>query len=107
MPAVRAQALAVLSSARGDAVARERPGLEMVMLALAGKAHSSGGFGKIVKMIDDLVKLLGQEQTDDDDKKAYYAQQFDVAEDQKKALERGVAGEEASIANAKEAIATL
>jgi len=107
MSAVRAQALAVLGSARGAAVVRERPGLEMVMLALAGKAHSSGGFGKIIKMIDDLVKLLGQEQVDDDDKKEYCAQQFDAAEDNKKALERGVASEEASIASAQEEIATL
>jgi len=107
MSAVRAQALAVLGSARGAAAARERPGLEMVMLALAGKAHSSGGFGKIIKMIDDLVNLLGQEQVDDDDKKEYCAQQFDAAEDQKKKLERGVASEEASIASAKEEIETL
>jgi len=107
MSAVRAQALDVLRSAQGSAVARERPGLEMVMLALSGKVRSSGGFGMIVKMIDDLVKLLGQEQTDDDDKKEYCAEQFDAAEDKKKALERGVAGEESSIANSKEAIATL
>merc|ERR1719272_1912928 len=79
----------------------------MLMLALSGKAHASGGFGKIVKMIDDLVALLGKEQTDDDHKKEYCALQFDASEDKKKALERNVAGEDSSIANAKEAIATL
>merc|ERR1719384_2110092 len=41
MSAVRAKALALLSSARGSAVVQEKPGLEAVMLALSGKAHSS------------------------------------------------------------------
>jgi len=107
MSAVRSQALAVLRSSRASIVPHERPGLEMVMLALSGKGHSSGGFGAIIKMIDDLVKLLGQEQVDDDDKKAYCASEFDAAEDKKKALDRGVASAESSIASAKEAIATL
>jgi len=107
METVRAQALDVLRSARGSVVASERPGLEMLMLTLSGKAHSSGGFGKVIKMIDDLVRLLGQEQVDDDDKKEYCAAQFDAADDKKKALERGVASEEASISNAKDAIVTL
>merc|ERR1719273_2119631 len=91
--AVLAQALAVLSEARSSAAVRERPGLEMLMLALSGKGHSSGGFGQVVKMIDDLVALLGKEQTDDDDKKEYCALQFDAADDEKKALDRTVANE--------------
>jgi len=105
--AVRAQALAVLDSARGAASIQQRPRLEMLMLALSGKARSSGGFGPVLKMIDDLVVLLGKEQTDDDDKKEYCALQFDAADDQKKALDRSVASAEASIANAKDALAAL
>merc|ERR1719336_2362047 len=58
-------------------------------------------------MIDDMVALLGKEQTEDDDKKEYCALQFDTSDDKKKALERSIAGEESSIASAKEAIATL
>jgi len=105
--AVRAQALAVLSAARSSAAIRERPGLEMLMLALSGKGHSSGGFGQVIKMIDDLVALLGKEQVDDDDKKEYCALQFDTADDKKKALDRAVANEQAAVGSAKEAIATL
>merc|ERR1719384_183711 len=105
MSAVRARALTVLRSARGSAGTGERPGIETVMLALSDK--SSGGFGKVIKMIDNLVKLLGQEQVDDDDKKEYCGLQFDNSEDKKKALDRAVAGEKASIASAKDAIATL
>jgi len=58
-------------------------------------------------MIDDMVKLLGQEQTDDDDKKAYCAKQLDQTDDQKKALENEIADGDSAIAAAQEAIATL
>merc|ERR1740122_618397 len=40
-------------------------------------------------------------------KKEYCVQQFDVADDSKKALERTVANEESAVASTKEAIATL
>merc|ERR550539_1193190 len=75
---VRARALAVLSSAKNSATVRDRPGLELLVLALTGKARTSGGFGKVLKMIDEMVALLGKEQTEDDDKKAYCAEQFDL-----------------------------
>merc|ERR1712076_5406 len=54
-----------------------------------------------------MVALLGKEQNDDNDKKEYCAEQFDVSDDKKKALERTIAGEDSSIASSKEAIATL
>merc|ERR1719346_237607 len=107
MSAVHARALAVIQSATSVAPFEQRPGLEMVMLALAGKSHTSGDFGAVIKMIDNLVKLLGQEQKDDDDKKEYCALQFDSSEDKMKSVQRAVAGEKASIASAKDAIAEL
>merc|ERR1719215_1039090 len=58
-------------------------------------------------MIDNMVTLLGKEQADDDHKKEYCAMQFDVSDDSKKALEHTLAGEEAAIATAKEAMSTL
>jgi len=107
MSTVRSKALAVLRSARDSIGTNDRPGIETLMLALTNKAHSAGGFGKIIRMIDGLVELLGHEQKDDDDKKAYCAQQFDESDDKKKALQRTVSAEESSIANAKEAIASI
>merc|ERR1719336_2852382 len=104
---VRRKALAVLRSAKDSASSADRPGIELLVLALAGKDRSSGGFGKVIKMIDDMVALLGKEQQEDEDKKAHCAEQLDVTDDQKKALERTVADEEAAMAAAKEAIATL
>merc|ERR1719297_374990 len=54
-----------------------------------------------------MVDVLVKEQQDDDHKKEYCEQQFDVTDDKKKALERTVSDEAAAIAAAKEGIATL
>jgi len=104
----RGSAVSTLRSALQRANAQDRPGLEFLVLALTGKKSAgAAGFEKVIKMIDDMVTLLGKEQADDNDKKEYCAMQFDVSDDRKKALERTIAGEEAAIATAKEAIATL
>merc|ERR1719161_1007069 len=58
-------------------------------------------------MIDDMVVLLGKEQVDDDEKKAYCEAEFDKADDKKKALERSISDLEKSLEEAKEAVATL
>merc|ERR1719410_2244660 len=51
--------------------------------------------------------MLKEEQTQDDDKKAYCAAEFDATDDKKKALERTMSLEATAIDKAKEAIATL
>merc|ERR1719254_165949 len=107
--AQRREALAVVRAAQRLANAGDKPGLEFLALALSGKSSSAGaaGFDKVIKMIDDMVALLGKEQADDDDKKEYCAKQFDFSDDKVKALKRSIAGDEATIATAKESIATL
>merc|ERR1719451_203828 len=58
--------------------------LDLISLALKGKKVS---FDKVLKMIDDMVSLLGQEQSDDDDKKEYCEKLIDKTEDDLKQLE--------------------
>merc|ERR1719387_1635483 len=58
-------------------------------------------------MIDDMVVLLGKEQTADDDKKEYCEIQFDSSDDKKKALERSISDLEKVITEDKEMVATL
>jgi len=77
---VRRQALAALR-ARGH----RSSALELVAVALSGRA--GGSFDKVVKMIDDMVALLGKEQAADDDKKAYCEAELDRSEDEKKSLD--------------------
>merc|ERR1719253_2294027 len=64
------------------------------------------GFEKVIKMIDEMVTTLKTEQTDDDNKKAYCAKQFDESDDKKKSLERSISDLETVIADTKDAIAT-
>merc|ERR1719432_85375 len=99
----RRQALAVIHAAQSGRNNR-RPELNFLALALQGKAVD---FGKVIKMIDEMVAVLTKEQQDDNDKKEYCETQFDLADDKKKGLERGVSNLEKVIAKAKEAIAAL
>merc|ERR1712008_308244 len=105
---LRDQALAVIRRVRGASDRHHRPGLDFLVLALTGKkALSQGMFDKVIKMCDDLVAELKQEQQDDYDKKEYCDAQFDLADDKKKTLERAEKDAENAIAKAKEAIETL
>merc|ERR1719252_262547 len=79
------------------------PQLDFIALAIQGKKI---GFGKVIKMIDEMVATLKTEQEDDDHKKEYCAKQFDLSDDKKKSLERSVADLETVIEDTKEGIAT-
>jgi len=59
------------------------PKASYILLALLGKKV---GFEKIIKMIDDLVETLKQEQKDDEEQKEWCLQEFDVSEDKQKEL---------------------
>merc|ERR1719321_2140342 len=87
---LRRRTLAKLRTLAHSAGVQARPQLDFIALALSGKKI---GFGKIIKMIDDMMATLKQEQADDDDKK--------------KSLERTVSNLEATIAGLKEAIVTV
>merc|ERR1719324_679059 len=76
------QALAAVRAARGN-----RPELNFIALALQGRKVN---FGKVIKMIDDMVVVLKTEQQDDDDKKEYCEMSLDQADDKKKSLEREI-----------------
>merc|ERR1719191_2236090 len=78
--------------------------LNLIALALKGKKVS---FDKVLKMIDDMVTLLGTEQQDDDHKKEYCEALIDKTEDNLKALELRVSDLGKAIADHKESIATL
>jgi len=96
---LRAQALKIL-----DAVHSKEPQLEFITLALAGKKI---GFEKVLKMVDDMVSELKQEQLDDDTKKNYCNKQFDLSDDKKKELEQNVEDLETSMTEAEDGISTM
>jgi len=99
--AVRTRAIALIQSARASS--NRRPQLDFISLALRGKKI---GFEKVLKMIEDLVKELKQDQVNDDGKKEYCNTELDTADDKKKVLEKGVSDLETAIVNSKESITT-
>merc|ERR1719486_1454639 len=98
---VRDEALAAFGDLKDQ---KHSTQLGMIQLALMGK---KAGFEKIIKMIDDMVVLLQEEQKDDEAQKKWCETEFDTSEDKEGELKRKIAGLEASIAEMKEGIATL
>jgi chromosome segregation ATPase len=96
--AMRSRALSMIRE-----VNDRRPALDFIALALHGKKI---GFGQVIKMIDDLVAELKKEQQDDDNKKEYCDEQFDLADDTKKVEEKKIADLETAITESEEGIVT-
>merc|ERR550525_2355885 len=99
---MKKRALAALQVAQAH---NKRPELDFIALAL--RERNQGPFDKVIGMIDEMVAILGEEQTADDDKKAYCEAELDKTEDEKKALERKVDDLGSALEDAKGMIATL
>jgi len=100
--AMRKRALAVLQVAQAHS---KSPQLDFIALAL--REGNRGPFDKVIGMIDEMVAILGKEQTTDDDKKAYCEAELDKTEDEKKALERKVDDLGSALDDTKGMISTL
>jgi len=96
--AMQQKALEVLQKVHGS------PGLDLLEVALRGGKQ---GFGKIIKMIDNLTAELKKQQSDDDSKKSYCEDELDKAEDKKKGLANDVSDLETAIDDETESIGTL
>merc|ERR1719324_586747 len=101
--AVRQRALGALRVVRKTGIKAD-PRLDLIELAMHG---GKMGFGKIVKMIDNLVVELKAEQGIDNDKKSYCLAEIDKAEDKKKGLEADVVDLGKAIEDGKEQIDAL
>merc|ERR1719473_2445532 len=95
--AMQQKAVAILQQVRS-------PRMDLLEVALRGGKQ---GFGKIIKMIDNLTAELKKQQKDDDDKKEYCESELDKAEDKKKGLANDVSDLETAIDDETEAINTL
>jgi len=99
---MRKRALAVLQVVQAHS---KSPRLDFIALAL--REGNRGPFDKVIGMIDEMVAILGKEQTTDDDKKAYCEAELDKTEDEKKALERKVDDLGSALDDTKGMISTL
>merc|ERR1719326_1838833 len=96
----RDEALAALQNVKDS----QHPQTGLIQLALLGKKV---GFEKILKMIDDMVVTLGEEQKDDDAQRAWCLKEFDTSEDKEKDLKRVISLLETKIEETAESIETL
>jgi len=104
----RNRALNVVRTAMRSANKQDRVALDLISVALQGKrGNSQQGFEKVIKMIDEMVKVLKDEQNDDEHKKENCNLQLDQGDDKRKALDRLAADKESAIDVATESIATL
>jgi len=85
-------------------VQKASPKLNFIALALEGKKV---GFGKVLKMIDDMVVKLGVEQEDDDAQQKWCNAEFDSSEDQAKDTKRMIEGLGAKEEETTQAITTI
>merc|ERR1740117_2697171 len=74
---VKGQALALIQKLEESSPKGHRANLDLISLALSGKKVS---FEKVLKLIDNMVVILGKEQADDNMKKEYCEKQFDFAD---------------------------
>merc|ERR1712078_186578 len=101
--AVRQQALAALHSSRGQGKNKDYR-VSLISMALRSAKVS---FDKVIKMIDDMVKLLGEEQIGDDAKKKYCEAELDKTEDELKEVDHQIEDLTKAIEDTTEMIATL
>jgi len=101
--AVRQQALTALHAFRGKGKNKDYR-VSLISMALRNGKVS---FDKVIKMIDDMVKLLGEEQIGDDAKKKYCEAELDKTEDELKEVDHQIEDLEKAIEDTTEAIATL
>jgi len=103
----RDQALALLREATSRAGAEagsQRPEFGFLASALEGKKV---GLDKVIKMVDNLVATLKQEQIDDENKKEYCSKSLDMTDNKKQGLAREISDLETMIADAEEGISSL
>ena len=95
---MKQQALAMLKGVKGSYQ------INLISLALKGKKVS---MTKVIKMVDDMVILLGEEQKADEAKKEQCEKDIDETEDKHKELNVAIADLEKATEETKESIATL
>merc|ERR1719359_2099869 len=71
------------------------------------KMKSAGGFDDVIKMIDDMVVLLGKQQVEDEKQKAYCEDEFEKAGDEEAASKTKLTQTDAKLAELSDSIGTL
>jgi len=103
------KAQAILSAAAKKA---NSPQLNILLFTLTSKLNTASkgktaGLESVVKMIDDMVVLLGKDQADDSKSKTFCEDELEKTADEQKAATEKKGQAEAAIAEATDAVSTL
>merc|ERR1719310_1165578 len=86
----------------------KHPTLKLILYTLNSKLKlKQKNFGEVIKMIDDMVVLLGKQQDEDDKSKEFCEAEFDKADDEEKAAKTKLGQLDAALAEATDAITSL
>jgi len=83
----------------------QKANYKLMLLQVSSKTHT-GNFEHIAKMIDDMIKLLGNEQKDDDKQKEFCDGELEKAGDEKTATEGTIKEVSAKMSELQELIET-
>jgi len=75
-------------------------------LRLKQRSHTKN-FGEVIKMVDDMVTLLGKQQVEDDTQKEWCNVEFDKADDEEKATKSKISDIEAVVSEMTDSIAQV
>jgi len=83
--------------------------MKMILYTLRSKLKlkSKGGFDEVIKMVDDMVVLLGKQQAEDEKQKSYCEGEFETAADEETATKTKLGQVDASLAEAIDSITQL
>jgi len=107
------KAQAILAGAAGKYAT---PQLKLLLYTLTSKlkmnakgteADLLGNFGEVIKMIDDMVALLGKQQDEDDKQKDWCRTEFNTAEDEQRAAQSKKDGIAAAMEEMSDTIAQM
>lgn len=101
---MKQRAISLLHKATSARDALDGPDVRFIELALTG---GKVDFSKVIKMIDEMVAILAEEQMDDNHKKEYCGHQLDYTDDKLKTLTGTESDLETSIEDGKTTFAQL
>jgi len=93
----------------GIATKAKSVNMNLMLYTLGSKLKSKGrgGFDDVVKMIDDMVVLLGKQQAEDAKQKTYCEDEFEKAADEEAASKTKLAQTDAALSEQSDTIGTL
>jgi len=121
MPSVLVQTTGFLQKARNSATGANKAqailaalaqkskdvNVKLVLFTLNSKLKQKGGFDDVIKMVDDMVVLLGKQNVEDAKQKDWCEGEFDKSADEEAAAKTKLAQTDASLSELTDEIGTL